>query len=392
MRIFYEKEFPRLLDMLYDSALDPERWQAFLNALPGPFGGARGILHFYDVATATTPVFRHFGDDPGLNSSYAKHFHSINPYPPARLETIPVGKVIYASDLLDPEIAERTEFYADFMRPQGITTDHLGVSLHNDGYGVTLLSIAPHESVYRSNRETYRRQLALLVPHLMRAIEINRVTTAARTAQRALGTGLDALRLAAFLVDGTGRLLLANQKAEDLLRRDSVLCTDRSKRLRVANCADNAAFEVAMMRALRPPTALATQPVRLTSSASGRAFVAWAVPMRSEQPNGPNHRSEFMLGLRAEATTVLVLVVAAECALSIPPGAIQAAFKLSAAEARLVSALIAGRTLAEYARASSHSRNTVRNQLASALEKTDTRRQAELVTAIVGTLGIFGSR
>lgn len=391
MRIFYEKEFPRLLDMLYDSALDPERWQAFLNALPAPFGGARGILHFYDVATATTPVFRHFGDDPGLNSSYAKHFHSINPYPPARLETIPVGKVIYASDLLDPEIAERTEFYADFMRPQGITTDHLGVSLHNDGYGVTLLSIAPHESVYRSNRETYRRQLALLVPHLMRAIEINRVTTAARTAQRALGTGLDALRLAAFLVDGTGRLLLANQKAEDLLRRDNVLCIDRSRRLRAANCADNAAFEVAMMHALRPPTALATQPVRLTSSASGRAFVAWAVPMRSEQPNGPNHRSEFMLGLRAEATA-LVLVVAAECALSIPPEAIQAAFKLSAAEARLVSALIAGRTLAEYARASGHSRNTVRNQLASALEKTDTRRQAELVTAIVGTLGIFGSR
>jgi DNA-binding CsgD family transcriptional regulator len=391
MRNFHEKELPRLLDLLYDAALDPHRWPAFLGALPSPFGSAVGVLHSYDVATATTPVFHQFGDDPAFNSSYVEHFHRINPYPPARLETLPVGKVVCASELLAPEIVERTEFYADFMKPRGITTDHMGASLHNDGERVALLTICPHESVFCKNRETYTRRFALLVPHLMRAVEINRVMAATYTAERAFEAGLDALRLAAFIVDGTGRLLLANRKAEDLLRRDSVLCTDRSKRLRAANCADNAAFEVAMMHALRPPTALATQPVRLTSCASGRAFVAWAVPTRSEQPSGQNYRSQLALDLRTEAT-VLVLVVAAECALSIPPEAIQAAFKLSAAEARLVSALIAGRTLAEYARDSGHSRNTVRNQLASALEKTDTRRQAELVAAIVGTLGIFGSR
>jgi DNA-binding CsgD family transcriptional regulator/PAS domain-containing protein len=391
MRNFHERELPRLLDLLYDAALDPERWQAFLDVLPGPFGGACGVLHSYDVAAAATPSFRNFGNDPVFNSSYADYFHSINPYPPARLEAIPVGKVIYASDFLDAEIVERTEFYADFMKPQGITTDHVGVSLHNDGHGVTLLAICPHESVYRSNRKTYECRFALLVPHLMRAVEINRVMAAARAAERALGTSLDAVRLAAFVVDQAGQLLLANQKAEDLLGRDSVLCTDRSKRLRAANWADNAALAAAITYALRPPTALTTQPVRLTSRASGRMFVAWAVPMRSEQPNGPNHRSQFTLGLRAEATA-LVLVAAAECALSIPPEAIQAAFKLSTAEARLASALIAGQTLAEYARDSGHSRNTVRNQLASVLQKTDARRQAELVTTIVGTLGMFGRR
>jgi DNA-binding CsgD family transcriptional regulator len=391
MRNSYEKEFPRLLDLLYDAALDPERWQAFLDALPGQFGGAWGVLHSYDVATAETTSFRHFGNDPAFNSSYANYFHSINPYPLARFETIPVGKVICASDYLPAEFVEHTEFYADFMKPQGITTDHLGISLHNDRESVTLLAICPHESVYRNNRETYESRLVLLVPHLMRAVEINRAMAAARTAERALGTSLDALRLAAFVIDGAGRILLANQKAEDVLRRDGVLCTDRSKGLRAANSPENAAFAAAITCALRSPAALTTQPVRLTSHSSGRAFVAWAVPMWSEQPSGPHHRSQLMPGRRIEAT-VLVLVVEAECALSIPPEAIQAAFKLSAAEARLVSALIAGRTLVEYAHDSGHSRNTVRNQLASALAKTNTQRQAELVTAIVGTLGMFGSR
>ncbi|MEZ0083760.1 helix-turn-helix transcriptional regulator [Bradyrhizobium japonicum] len=391
MQNFQERGLPRLLDLLYDAALDPERWRAFLDALPGSFGGAWGVLHSYDVATAAAPSFQHFGDDPAFNASYTNYFHGINPYPPARFEAIPVGKIIRASDFLNAEFVERTEFYADFMKPLGITTDHLGVSLYNDGHDVTLLAICPHASVYRNNREIYERRFALLLPHLMRAVEINRVMATARRAERALGTSLDALKLAGFLVDGTGRLLLASPKAEDLLRHDSVLCTDRSKRLRAANCAENGAFEAAIAYALRPATALTTQPVRLTSRASGRAFVAWALPMRPEQPSGSNHRSRFVLGLRAEAT-VLVLLVPAHCAFSIPPEAIRAAFKLSAAEARLASALIAGQTLAEYARDSGHSRNTVRNQLASTLEKTDTRRQAELATAIVGTLGMFGCR
>jgi DNA-binding CsgD family transcriptional regulator len=348
-------------------------------------------LHSYDVATAATPSFRHFGDDPAFNISYANHFHSINPYPPARLETLPVGKVVRASDLLATEIAKRTEFYADFMKPQGITTDHLGVSLHNDGHGVTLLAICPHESVYRRNRETYECRFALLVPHLMRAVEINRVTASARLAERALGASLDALKLAAFVVDGSGRLLLANAKAEDLLRCDSVLRAGRSQRLRAANPSEDAAFAAAITHALYPPTVRTAQPVRLTSRATGQAFVAWTLPMRSGAQARPSRRSQFVLGLRAEAT-FLVLVVAAERVLTIPPEAIQAVFALSAAEARLASALAAGRTLAEYARDSGHSRNTVRNQLASTLEKTDTRRQSELVAAIVGTLGVLGRR
>ncbi|WP_027583718.1 helix-turn-helix transcriptional regulator [Bradyrhizobium sp. Ai1a-2] len=391
MRTFHEREFPRLLDLLYDAALDPERWQAFLDALPGPFGGACGVLHFYDVTKRTITGFHNFGGDVSFVTSYEKHFASVNPYPASGFEKIPVGELVCATNLLAASAVEKTEFFNDWMMPQGITSDHLGVSLCRDKSSVALLSIAPHASVYRNNRTTYERRFALLVPHLIRAVEINHAMAAARTAERTLGTSLDALRLAALVVDGAGRLLLANQRAEDLLRRDRVLCTDRSKRLHAANCAENSAFAAAITCAVRPPPALTTQPVRLTSRASGRVFIGWAVPMRAVLPNGPSHRSQFTLDLGTEAT-VLVLVVAAECALSIPPEVIQAAFKLSAAEARLVSALIAGRTLAEYARDSGHSRNTVRNQLASALEKTGTRRQAELVTAIVGTLGMFGSR
>lgn len=386
MRGFHERELPRLLDLLYDAALDPERWQVFLDALPGPFGGARGVLHSYDVSTRTITGFHIFGGDDSFIASYERHFRSVNPYPASGFERIPIGELVSATSVLAASVVEKTEFFNDWMMPQGITSDHLAVSVCRDKSSVALLSIAPHAAVYRNDRKTYESRFAQLVPHLTRAVEINRVMATSHRAERALGTSLDALRPAAFVVDEVGRLLLANKKGEDLLRCESVLRADRSKQLRANQCADNAPFQAAIMHALRPVSTLVTLPIRLTSCTSGRRFIAWAVPCG--RGKGTNLRSQYLLDTRAEAAA-LVLVVPADSALSIPPQAIQAAFELSAAEARLVSALVAGRTTIEYARDSGHSRNTVRNQLASVLEKTGTRRQAELVTAIVSTIGMF---
>jgi hypothetical protein len=96
---FIEKEFPRLLDLLYDAPLDPEGWPVFLDALPASFGGASGILQFIDVATSAIRAFHGFGADPVFIDSYAEHFASINPYAPVGFERFPVGKVLDATYL-----------------------------------------------------------------------------------------------------------------------------------------------------------------------------------------------------------------------------------------------------------------------------------------------------
>jgi DNA-binding CsgD family transcriptional regulator len=109
--------------------------------------------------------------------------------------------------------------------------------------------------------------------------------------------------------------------------------------------------------------------------------------MQLTRQEEPSHRSQLVPGVRADEP-VLVLVAPAERGVAVVPQAIQAVFRLSAAEARLASALVSGRTLAESAREAELSRNTARNQLASVLEKTEVHRQSELVALIVGTLGI----
>lgn len=70
-------------------------------------------------------------------------------------------------------------------------------------------------------------------------------------------------------------------------------------------------------------------------------------------------------------------------------GPIRMAFGLSAAESKLLSALIEGRSLTEFARREALSAHTVRNQLKSVFSKVGARRQVELVARVIAALGPF---
>jgi DNA-binding CsgD family transcriptional regulator len=388
---FVENEFPRLLDLLYDAALEPSRWQTFLDALPNSFGNARGVLHSYNLATNTISLLASFGQDPVFSASYVAHYASVNPYPNIGFHKIPVGKVMYASDYISAEAVAGTEFYNDWMRPQGITPDHLGLSLRSDEEGATILSLAPHAAVYARHRRRYTQQFELLAPQIKRAVEINRRTSAVRLAERNLSDTLEALGIPAFLVGRSGQLLLVNTKAETLMRVEGVVIVDKSKKLRAARTDDDKVLSAAIAAA---PTAISDhcgQPLRLTSCVSGRGFVAWVLPIRPPHKGTPSCRFELFSGV-GPVPVALVLLDPVGTNIAIPAGAIQRLFKLSAAEARLASALAAGHTVDQYANVANLSRNTVRNQLAAVFTKTETNRQTELVGLIVGALGPAAKR
>jgi DNA-binding CsgD family transcriptional regulator len=70
--------------------------------------------------------------------------------------------------------------------------------------------------------------------------------------------------------------------------------------------------------------------------------------------------------------------------------ALQGLFQLTTAEAKLAESLYEGRSLNEIADANAVSIHTVRNQLKSALSKTDTRRQGELVALVAQVASLAG--
>lgn len=65
-------------------------------------------------------------------------------------------------------------------------------------------------------------------------------------------------------------------------------------------------------------------------------------------------------------------------------GALRQLFGLTPAEARLAVALVKGETAVEYSKARGVSRNTVKTQVAAILDKSELRRQSELIRNLAG--------
>jgi DNA-binding CsgD family transcriptional regulator len=385
MKQFIGKDFPRLLDLLYDAALNVERWPRFLDALLQPFGAASGGLDLFDRRINATRRFLNFGSDPAFTASYAQHYVAVNPYPAAAFLQVPVGKVVSAADVLKEEDIAGTEFFNDWMRPQGISPSHLRIVLQKDKDSMVLLAVSPHEHESRRSLDKYAKKLELLAPHLVRAIALNRVASWALLSERAIGESLRAFAAAAFLLERSGRIVAANARGEALMRDERVLRLDPMGRLQAARTADDGDLKAAIAKAHTAP-GLAQSPVRVVSCRSGRTWLAWIVPSRAVSGEEACERFRLM-ELQQPSATVLVLVTPTDAGANVPVESIIAAFGLSAAQARLVSALGAGRTLAEYASETGHSRNTARNQLAAVFEKTGTHRQSELLALVAGSLG-----
>jgi DNA-binding CsgD family transcriptional regulator len=131
--------------------------------------------------------------------------------------------------------------------------------------------------------------------------------------------------------------------------------------------------------------------MRLVSDRTGAPYLAWLIPIAPAKSGPPSHRQSLVETFDYELM-ILLLVSPARRSAEIPAEAIQAAFSLSAAEARLASALLAGRSLGAYAAGTGVARNTVRNQLAAVFDRMRARRGTELVAIIVHALGPVGAR
>lgn len=386
MTDFQSHTLPRLIELAYASALDPAKWQAFLDALSPHFGGANGILYGYDRSRGAIDFSLNFGNDPAYVRSYVDYYHTRNPYPtagPILADNYLVGKVISATQAVGLDTIISSEFYNDWMKPQEIPADHLGVLLHRDESTHVTFGLAPNAKLFDRHRVRYARELALLVPHITRALKINRLTAAAQEAERIAGVALEAIDAAAVILTSDGRPMRLNGKAEALMRHGAVLKLDQFGTLHAACAGEDASLASAFVqqRAARVPAAAG--PLRLTSQRDGTKHVAWVVGATGHEAGG----NSAVARAASKPRLLVLLVHPVGRHLVIPAEDIRRAFDLTSAEARLVAALVAGRTSADYAAEAGLSRHTVRNHLAAAFAKSGTSRQSELVALVIGSLG-----
>ncbi|TGD97134.1 helix-turn-helix transcriptional regulator [Methylobacterium nonmethylotrophicum] len=351
----------RLDDSLGEAALDPSRWAPVLAQVSDLVGGDGAMLLQSHRRTPGIPCTPEVDE---LVAAYFRHgWHQTD----IRTRAVPRvmrGEVVTDADILTAQEMARSPFYNELLLPHGyhwfaVAGFHAGA----EHWAVSVQRKARHGPFEAAKV----RPLAGLAQRLGRAATLSEAL--GRAALDGALSGLDQVAEAALALDGTGRVLGANRRAESLF--------DAAFRI------GDGALRIADPRA-RDEVAALTEALRLRAPPAGPVLV----PRRDRRPLilrllplAEAVRSPFL------GASGLLLVTDLEAERRPDPALLAQVFGLTAAEARLAAILAGGASLEEAAEALGSAVETVRSQIKAVFAKTGTGRQGALV-ALLGAPGL----
>lgn len=216
----------------------------------------------------------------------------------------------------------------------------------------------------------------LLVRHLAKALEINRFCAQLRQRYQAVLTALDHMDVGICIALRNSEIIAKNKKAKELLAAENGLMIDRygllklkdddltsAARQSIQKCSDTASGESnSFEHNLLAPKKDGTDP-----------YLVEVTPLR----DGDDEMNE-------DLNAALVLIIDPGHPMHLSCDAAVRLFKLTDAEASVVSLLVDGKTISEIADVRSVSSETVRNQCKAIHNKMQVRNRAELIKKIVG--------
>jgi DNA-binding CsgD family transcriptional regulator len=364
------EDFSAIVADIYDAALDPPLWRKVLKNVCGfARGGPSASLFWQDAARKTGNSYFVWGGEARFGQLYWEKYIALNPFTPAA-GSFPIEQLYSAADVLPPPEFIETEFYKEWMSPQG-WGDVLSVNLDKTATGRAVFSIARHARDGLVDEEM-RHRVRLLVPHVRRAVMIGKLIDFNRQQAAALADTLDCLHAGAFLVDADGRLVHSNTSANDMLNDGNVL--HANGRLAAFDAKGDQELHDIFAAARDGDAALGGKGVAVQLTArNGDQFVTHVLPLTT----GARRKA----GVPYSAVAAVFVQRAGN---DTPPSldALAERYQLTPSELRVLIAIIDIGGVPEVAAALNLSQATVRTHLRHVFEKTGVRRQADLVKLI----------
>ncbi len=384
MSNFFEDDLQILIQLIYDAALDADYWPFLLDQISQSFDSAKGTFFLFDGEKSDYPFIYDYNVDPVYSQAFEQYYSTLNPYTLSALGNMPQGKVVYASEFFSENDCKKTEFYNDFLKPQEISTAHTCINLENHPNRIATFIVAPPAHIFDKNRKTFANKLQLLAPHIVRAVELNRLTQGLQLAQQSLENLILNFNWPLFIVDQNSQLQTSNPQAEQLIRKNSLLYLDQFGCLQAKGIQQKTVLTKAIATSgqINGKTG---EPLSLIDSRSGCSYMAWVLSLSQANSDKSDQGFSFINELNKKCSLIIIVPIDGISDQSID--LIAQTLNVTQAEARLINALMEGTTLTEYALKSKISKNTVKNHLANIYYKTATTRQAELVAFAYKLLG-----
>ncbi|WP_157973507.1 hypothetical protein [Tropicimonas sp. IMCC34043] len=226
-----DSNFDLLTSLANAAALDQRKWAWFLQALSDAAGGIK--LHLFSQDQTTRSVLSHIthGYDSKYLDSFETYYRTMD-VRSSRIARLPVGRAVINRDVLSDEEMMRTEFYAEWLRPQ---EDILGGGVMVLERGAGRLT-AIGGSIRRCDRSRleapFVRLLQRLAPALQNAMTVSRTLGELALENRVLRDSLDPEISAILALDRNGRLHYTNSRGEKLCREGRVVQVNWNAQLR----------------------------------------------------------------------------------------------------------------------------------------------------------------
>jgi DNA-binding CsgD family transcriptional regulator len=357
------QKISRVIEDIYDAALEPARWKDVVVGI-NEFVGGRACGVFSKDSISKSGVTHYYcGADPHYIQLYSETHCKFDPL--ASLP--PFGKVVSIPDLVPFDEYSRGRFYQEWLRPQECV-DAANVLLEKSRTNcpVLLTVLAAKHMV----DDEMRRRISLFVPHLHRALMINKAIEYKKAEAATFADTLDGLGAGIFLVDAQCHIAHVNAAGQQMLDDDDflrIVAGQLNARGRQAN------------HDLREAIAN-DDPGQATHGAAipliahdGERYVAHLLPLKSV----------------ARGTDVPSRAVAAVFVRKVEldgsyGGLVASAFGLTPAELRVLLAIVEVGGVPETSEKLGVAETTVKTHLYRVFSKTGATRQADLVKLAAG--------
>ncbi len=367
-----------LIGDIYDAALDPSRWTAVLRRARDVVGGSAAVVFSKDARTKRLQIYHHCGGmDPHYRQLYFDHYEKLDPTTGVQVMS-GIGEPIGTVDIMPIEDFQKTSFYQEWRRPQGVV-DFVAAALDKTATCAVLFGVfRQHQHGFVDDDTRWR--MRQIVPHIRRAILIGKVIEDKTAEAATFADALDGLSAGMFVVDAEGRIVHSNASGQALLD-------------------DGTALDGAHGR-IRPTDAVAARALKDIVAASGddaakgikgiMSIKGIAVPLTGR--DGQRYAAHVLplttsdrrrTGARYEAVAA-VFVRKAEIEAPSAPDIIAKHYRLTPTELRVLLAIVDIGGVRETSEALGIGEATVKTHLHRVFGKTGASRQADLVKLVAG--------
>ena len=366
--------FERIVASLYDAMLDETHWPATSALIDEACGlTGNGLLVGEgpkdDIRVQCIGLYARGQRRPDLEREYLEVYHPLDERVP-RFRQLPESRLVSVKALYTAEELKTSPAYNEAflkshyqeglnVRLKGLEGSHmcwaLGDPVGSEGWGTSQIALV-------------RR----LLPHIRHFVRVRQALVRAQALDTTVTALLETRRIGVVHLDRRGRILAANDRARHLLRqgdgvadRAGVLCTrapeDQPRLDRLVAAALPGSGSVAVSGSM---------PLR-------RSFVLPPLMVHVKPVRGPHP------DYGARQVAALVLLVEPGRQPRIDPGVIAATLGLTPGESQVAVWLAEGRTVADMARATGHTKNAIYWHLKQTYQKLHISRQADLVRLVL---------